>query len=212
MSDFHDNIIETHQRTRSPYYEIDAKGELVFIPPQHVDVTSPWEQFKRASLLYRLLANKFLESKLYFDLNQSLQQISYFFQFSDSKDKAQKKSIDPQENRKKIMREKAWPITLRVLQEFRKEVIKNGAQFVLIDGRIITDEFGGVYSNQDLELFCKKNSIPYFAVFAEYNQLKKGKDSEKYFLKDGHPSTPGNQILSNILFNKLSLLIFHSQP
>lgn len=210
MSDFHDNIFETHQRTRSPYYNINANGELIFIKPQYVDSSSPLEKFKRSSLLYRLFANKFLESKLYFNLNKTQQKIRYFFHPTGNHN--QQKMVDLSENRKKIMREKAWPITLRLLQEFKKEVIKNGGQFMLIDGRLITDEFGGVYSNHDLELFCKENSIPYIAAFAEYEQLRKGQDSEKYFFKDGHPTIQGNEIISNLLVEKLIPLVFQPKP
>lgn len=210
MSDFHDNIFETHQRTRSPYYNIDANGELIFIPPQYVDVSSQLEKFKRSSILYRLFANKFLESKLYSNLNKTQQKIRYFFHPTSNHN--QQKMVDLSENRKKIMREKAWPITLRLLQEFKKEVIKNGGQFMLIDGRLITDEFGGVYSNHDLELFCKENSIPYIAAFAEYEQLRKGQDSEKYFFEDGHPTIQGNEIISNILVEKLIPLVFQPKP
>jgi hypothetical protein len=210
MSDYHDNIFETHQRTRSPYYDMDENGALIFIPPQHVDVTSPFEQFKRSSLLYRHLANKFLESTLYFNLSQGLQRLPYFLHLKKTDNL--KKASDLSDNRKKIMREKAWPITLRLLQEFKKEVSKNGARFILIDGRTITDEFGGVYTNHDLELFCKENSIPYIAAFAEYEQLRKGKDNEKYFLNDGHPTIHGNEIISNILTQKLTSLIFQPQP
>lgn len=201
MSDFHDNIFETHKRTRSPYFEINKNNELVFVPPQPVDDTGMLARIKKSSLLFRLLANKLLESRLYNEVNTLLEKIRFRLNPETTEDNAN--ITDPREARKKVMREKAWPVTLRILQQFQTDVSKHGAHFILIDGRIITDEFGGVYRNKNLQEFCRVNNIPYIPVFQEYEQLRKGKERKKLFFRDGHPNIDGNRRLSAIVAEKL---------
>ena len=201
MNDFHDNIFETHQRTRSPYYEINPEGELIFVPPLSVDTTTPWEQFKRSSLLYRLLANKLLASKLYHNINQQLNNARYYFRADVNTSNNEGESFA--ETRKMVLREKGWPTTLRILQEFNAEVEKNGAKFVLVDGTPFEEGFSGGYTNKDLKAFCDKNSIQYIPVYDEYMRLKKDKNKAKYFLEDGHPTILGNEIISQQLAQKL---------
>ena len=201
MNDFDDNIFETHQRTRSPYYAVNSEGELIFIPPIPVDLTTPWEQFKRSSRLYRLLANKLLSSKLYHDINQQLNKMKYYFHGDLPSHNKSENSFT--EYRKKNLAQKAWSITLRILQEFKAAVEKDGATFILVDGTLIKKQQRGGHTNKDLQTFCDKNSIQYIPVYDEYVRLKKDKNKAKYFLEDGHPTVLGNKILSQFLAQKL---------
>jgi len=200
MNDFHDNIFETHQRTRSPYYKTGSDGNLVFIPPIPVDVSNPWEQFKRRSLLYRLMANKFLGSKLYHDLEQHKEALLSYIKANNDK---KNNHISPTETRHKFLRDKAWPITLRLLQEFKLEVEKTGAEFILVDGYPITPKTSGGYTNKIFEKFCSDNSISYIPMYIEYLEMRDGPNKTKYFLQDSHPTSLGNEKLSEFLTKKL---------
>ena len=124
MDDFEDNIIETHQRTRSPYYIFDKKGALVFVPPIPVDTTTFWETFKRSSLLYRLLANKLLESKFYNNGMNLLYKIKYSLKHQTEKNTNKEDNF--LETKNKVLKNKSWPITLRLIQEFNDSVEKMG--------------------------------------------------------------------------------------
>ncbi len=200
MNDFHDNIFETHYRTRSPYYGLDKEGNLFFIPPVPVDLTTPWERFKRESLLYRLMANKFLSSKLYHDIGQWQEKAALYF----AKEISDKKSITTKvvKDRNYYLRNKAWPVTLKLLQKFNAEVEKNGGIFILVDGYPITVETAGGYTNKTLEEFCKKSSINYIPLYKEYLDFKHAED-EHYFLLDSHPTSLGNEKLAEELMKKL---------
>ena len=197
MNDFHDNILETHYRTRSPYYGLDKTGKLFFIPPVPVDLTTPWEKFKRASRLYRLMANKFLSSKLYHDINQYQDKLSLLFQ-----EEQNISTTEVVKDRNYYLKNKAWPVTLKLLIKFRDEVNKEGGIFILVDGYPIREETAGGFTNKSLETFCKKNSIKYIPAYKEYLEFKHAEDRH-YFLLDAHPTSLGNEKLTEILLKKL---------
>lgn len=209
MSDFHDNIIETHKRTRSPYYGLNEDNSLYFIPPVPVDTEKPLEKFKRASMLYRLLANKFLESKIYHNATSFMEQSFSRFKQGSNKDKKEKKGFD--QRRQEIMREKAWPVTTALLKAFHEKAAQDGAVFVLVDGRIIKNEFGGAYKNDDLKKFCNGIGIKYISLYEKYEKMRKGPHKAEYFLDDGHPTIRGNEELSRILSTKFRQVLMQLQ-
>ena len=205
MNDFHDNIFETHPRTRSPFFELDSNGRLIFIAPKPVNTNSAWERFKRWSLLYRLLANKFLGSKLYHDANSTILNLRY--QVLGKKEKIKGNHLKALQIRHQFLREKAWPVTTALLKTFRDDVEKDGAHFILIDGFPITPTSAGGYINKDLARFCQQNNITYIPMYKEYQKLKSTVDKVKYFFQDSHPTPTGNQKLSKILTLKLAPLL-----
>jgi hypothetical protein len=209
MCDFSDNIFETHQRTRSPYFTLSPDNSLVFVPPVPVDLTTPVERLKRSSLLVRLLANKLLASKFYQDILQVKDAIPSAY-LQKKKEKTTKNGDQPQPNAaklriEKLLTEKAWPLTIHLLQEFKMEAEKDGAFFVLVDGKRFTPNTAGKYTNQDLKQFCIGNKILYIPIYEEYEALKKDNPNKNYFLKDGHPTALGNEMLSKKLTDKLAI-------
>ena len=200
MDDFHDNIFETHPRTRSPFFKLTPGGKLIFMPPIPVNTSSPWERFKRWSRLYRLMANKFLASKFYNTFTEKMR--SFSFSQLDVPDQARKK-MTPLEKRYQILREKAWPLTTALLKKFKQEVTNHGAQFILVDGVPITHTSAGGYMNSDVEEFCRENSILYIPMYKEYETFKTGRDHSRYFFEDSHPTARGNEVLTRILAEKL---------
>ena len=197
MDDFDDNIIDTHSKVYYPYYELDEGGELVYIPPVLKDTSTLWERFKKSSSLYRLLANKLLESKLYHNMTELGEKLLYYSRkLIESGDAIE----DPSEWRRKILIQKSWPLTLRVIELFRDEVEKNGSKFVLVDGKIFNDlNVGTVYSNKDLEAFCKQKNINYIPVYDLHDKLMFSSNKSEYFFKDNHPTHLGNKELSLVL-------------
>ncbi|GEM_PF-5092988 len=191
MSDFQDNIIETHKRTRSPYFEITDDNSLRFIKPVPVDMSSFTEKLKRSSLLLRLLANKFYASKIYND----------FLTYKDNI--LTKKKIKNTVQKENIIAKKTYPLTIRILSEFKKDVEANGAKFIIVDGVEFKDNISDFYTNKDLENFCRKNNMIYIPVYKEYGSLRKSDSPIKYFFSDGHPTKSGNEYLSKIITRKL---------
>ena len=208
MCDFRDNMFETHQRTRSPYFTIDKENNLTFVPPVPVDMTKPVERLKKSSLLVRLLANKLLASKFYNDLSRLKDNI-ISFRFTRKKDdqptsENQNSHRTHQQYVEHLLTEKSWPLTMRILQKFKKEVEEGGGNFILIDGIRFTPNIAGIYTNKDLALFCQGNNITYIPVYDEYLALKKAPPDKNYLLKDDHPTSLGNEILSKIVAEKLN--------
>jgi len=209
MCDFRDNIFETHQRTRSPYFTLSSDNNLVFVPPVPVDLTTPVERLKRSSLLVRLFANKLLASKFYQDIQGIKDSISSG-QLLKKKEKSSTYGdvsglVDAKLRTEKLLTEKAWPLTILLLQEFKREAEKDGAFFVLVDGKRFTPNTAGKYTNQDLKQFCIGNKILYIPIYEEYEALKTDDNPDKnYFLKDGHPTAMGNEMLSRMLTDKLA--------
>lgn len=209
MCDFRDNIFKTHQRMRSPYFTLASDNSLVFVPPEPVDLTTPVERLKRSSLLVRLFANKLLASKFYQDILQ-VKDIIFSAHLPKQKEKTTKKGdepepIDPKLRIEQLLTEKSWPLTIRLLQEFKMEVEQEGASFILVDGKHFTPNTAGKYTNQDLKQFCIENKIPYIPIYEEYEALKKDTPNKNYFLGDGHPTVLGNEMLSKILTDKLAI-------
>jgi hypothetical protein len=145
------------------------------------------------------MANKFLASKLYHDIDHQIQ--SFYFLLRDKKPN-QNYRTNNANIRKDFLKEKAWPLTLKLLLKFRQQVEKNGAKFLIVDGHPITADSSGGYTNKDFEAFCKLNTITYIPMYKEYLQLKSSKQKSEYFLKDGHPTSRGNEILSQLLAEK----------
>ena len=85
------------------------------------------------------------------------------------------------------------------------EAEKDGAFFVLVDGKRFTPNTAGKYTNQDLKQFCIGNKILYIPIYEEYEALKKDNPNKNYFLKDGHPTALGNEMLSKKLTDKLAI-------
>lgn len=201
MGDFEDNIYETHQKARSPYFTMSSEGTLVFVPPGKVDMTTYWEQFKKASRLYRLLANKFLASKLYYNTIQIADRIRYRLITRNKSEIISNKSAIEVKN--KILREKSWPLTLKLLKKFKREVENDGSIFLLVDGRSFHNNLGPGFTNKDFEKFCKENSINYIPMYEEYSSLFKSPNKASLVLKDSHPTSLGNEKLSEFLAEKL---------
>ncbi len=206
-ADFRDNIFETHQRTRSPYFTLGPDNNLVFVPPIPVDMNSPIEKLKKDSMLVRLLANKVLYSKLYHDIMRIKNKIVFSESKALSTGKTEESKQAQQDSYKKFIEtaltKKAWPVTMRMLQIFKKEVEEAGGTFMIYDYIRFTPNIAGTYSNEDLKLFCRDNNIPYIRIYEEFEAIKKDKLHEKYILKDGHPTSLGNAMLAKILGDKL---------
>lgn len=199
MDDFGDNIIETHPKEYYPYHLIGENGELVYVKPVLKDITTPWERVKRSSMLYRLLANKWLESKLYHNMTELGKKLAYHINRIGGAEE-EGAVVDPDEWRRKILIEKSWPLTLRLIELFRDTVEKNGAEFVLVDGKLFNDlNVGTVYSNKDLEAFCKEKNIHYIPVYDLHDKLLFGPDKSEYFFKDNHPTPKGNKELTMVV-------------
>lgn len=201
--DFGDNVFEVNGIAYSPYHKLDDKGELRYIPPRPKDTTSAWEWFKKTSRLYRLFANKLFESKFYNDLlkfnKNTMGLITHLFD----------KTLQPQTNLysqrvKKICTEKSWPLTLKLIEHFKKIVEADGADFIIVDGLKFNDNFVGLtYSNKDLEAFCRKSGIHYIAAYPKHYELKTGIDKKIYFFKDNHPKAIGNKLISEYVAEKM---------
>lgn len=218
MADFRDNIFETHQRTRSPYFILNKQNQLEFVPPIPVDLTTPIERLKRSSLLIRLFANKLLSSRFYNDLQKIYGEIFSFNLYNWIKifksnigatDSAG--HINPKiSNTISLLEKKAWPLTLRLIQEFQKEADSIHAKFILIDGIRFTPNIAGHHKNEDLERFCHANKITYIPIYQVYDHLKKRKPKSLFFLNDGHPTGLGNQILSKAIAQKIHKILFQN--
>jgi hypothetical protein len=154
------------------------------------------------------MANKFLSSQLYADITRQIRT----FRFSKPEKKQStagtKKKTTALEKRYQVLKEKAWPVTVALLKQFKKDVESQGGQFILVDGFPITPTSAGGYVNTDLEDYCKKNSITYIPMYKEYAALKKSTDYSTYFFKDSHPTIFGNETLTKALAQKLRQVLY----
>jgi hypothetical protein len=201
--DFHDNVIQIHGRRFSPYHKIDSRGQLIYIPPAPKETALLWETFKKSSMLYRLFANKLLESKNYNDLlkmkNELLYTVSNTVRASKGKNKKSYEEI-----RKDTCIDESWPLTLRLIQVFKHEVEKNGSHFILVDGQEFHDtNVGTAYSNKDLEDFSRANHIHYIASYKKHSELLKSEGKQRYTLMDGHLTALGNREMSVFLADEI---------
>src|SRR5712691_9108200 len=201
--DFPDNVMQIHGRGFSPYHKIDSSGQLVYIPPAPKDAALLWETFKKSSMLYRLLANKILESKNYNDFLEMKNELLHTISNTMSADKSKnKKSYE--EIRKNICINEAWPLTLRLIQSFKYPVEKNGSHFILVDGQEFYDtNVGTVYSNKDLEDFSRENHINYLPSYKKHSELLKSENTQRYTLRDGHLTALGNKEMSIFLADEI---------
>jgi hypothetical protein len=199
MDDFADNIIETHPRSYSAYHVINKKGELEYIAPIPHDTSGPWEQFKKKSRLYRLVANKMLESKNYNNLKELFDR-SVFYVKSNLMSNKKKINYDGHEDfRKRICIDKSWPLTLRLIEYFAQIVKADRSEFILVDGKIFHDRNVGTrYKNLDLEKFCDGKSINYLPAYNELDAMS-GNNFNNNFFKDFHPKPLGNHKLAEFL-------------
>jgi hypothetical protein len=206
MDDFADNMIQLHRREFSPYHKLTASGELVLIPPIPKDFSKPWERFKKTSRLYRLLANKFLESKVYNDLKGLQGEIEHTLQgWLGQEKKGGKTYLDL---RREICISESWPMTLRLISHFKDQVHANGGKFLLVDGQEFNDKTVGTkYKNKDLEEFCRRSGIAYVPAYTLYAEIRNSKEREKYLFLDNHMKVPGNRIMSLFLAEEIRKFI-----
>lgn len=211
MSDFSDNIFETHQRTRSPYFKLTDQGILEFVPPTPVDLTTPVERLKRNSILVRLLASKLLTSSFFKDLislKKSLDEMSAQVKKTIIRQKVEQVTASLHRSEDiNLLTEKAWPVTLAMLKLFKNKADRAGARFVLVDGNRFLPNTAGDYKNTDMELFCRKEHIDYIPVFEEYHYIKENDPMNVYFFKDGHPKNKGNEYLAHAIAEKMAALV-----
>jgi hypothetical protein len=201
--DFPDNVMQIHGRGFSPYHKIDSSGQLVYIPPALKETAPLWETFKKSSLLYRLLANKILESKNYNDFLKMKSELLHTISHTASTDKGKEKKRH-EEVRKAICINESWPLTLRLIQAFKYQVEKNGSHFILVDGQEFHDiNVGTVYSNKDLEDFSRMNHINYISSYKKHAELFKSEDKKRYALRDGHLNALGNKEMSIFLADEI---------
>ena len=207
MDDFPDNVVQIHRREYSPYHKLTDSGELALIPPIPKGPPDLWERFKKASRLYRLLANKVLESKAYNDLNEFRNQILHAFHTSlaSAKNGEQKGYIDL---RQEICISESWPLTTRLIRHFRDQVEADGGKFVLVDGEPFYDvNVGTRYKNKDLEKYCRENGINYIPAYVPYAKIKDLRDQGKYFFRDNHLRPAGNRIMGRFLAEEILKII-----
>ena len=208
MADFADNLLEIHKRKYSAYHRITASGELVYVPPLPKDTPIFFERFKRTSLLYRLLANKFLESKVYHDYLRIYNQLSYAVERNNSRQNYEHIN-DYRKYRKKILTRKGWPLTLKLIEHFRDKVEENNAQFLVVDGREFSDNnVSPVYSNKDFEAFCTEKGINYIPGYKELFRLQSSGNSEEHFFVDQHPTALANEKISLFLLEEIKRFLF----
>jgi len=206
MQDFWDNLSQLHRRDYSPYHRLSANGELILIPPLPKGSPELWEQFKKASRLYRLLANKLLESKLYNDLKGLKDEVRHSFRRRVQPGKKEGKSF--KELSREMCINESWPLTLQLIRYFRDQVETDGKKFVLVDGQEFSDgSVGTRYHNKDLETFCRQNGIAYIPAYTRYAEIRNSKDREKYLFLDNHMKVPGNRIMSRFLAEEIKKLI-----
>jgi hypothetical protein len=204
--DFPDNVMQIHGRGFSPYHKIDSSGQLVYIPPALKETTPLWETFKKSSVLYRLLANKILESKDYNDFLKIKNELLHTISHTMNTDKSKKKSYE--EVRKSICINESWPLTLRLIQTFKYQAVKNGSHFVLVDGQEFHNiNVGTVYSNKDLEDFSRVNHINYIPSYKKHSELSKSVDKQRHTLRDGHLTALGNKEMSVFLADAIKTLL-----
>ncbi|MGA2227623.1 MAG: hypothetical protein ABSH41_24575, partial [Syntrophobacteraceae bacterium] len=194
MDDFANNIIETCKRDYSPHCDIDGAGELRFLQPKPKDLSTPWEQLKKKSLLCKQITIKFFESKMYQDLMLALN-LNLFIPHGYS-------WLRLDEYRKDICLEKALPVTLNLIRRFRDVVERDGARFVVIDGCKFSGKYvGTVFQNNDFEQFCRVNSIAYIPAYKR--QLELDENSPKYYFKNLHLNSEGNQEVARFAADQL---------
>jgi hypothetical protein len=202
MDDFPDNVRQIHGRTYAPFHKLGNDGELIFIPPEPRDLSTFWEEFKKESLLYRLLANKLLESKFYHDIRSINSNIKFFINGIFLVDKTDVKP--PIDERKKILIEEGWPLTLALIDNFNIAAELNASEFILVDGIEFNDvNVGTKYTNMDLANYCEEKGITYIPNYKLYADMRTPENSEKYFFNDGHPKSIGYKRLSISLGEKI---------
>lgn len=207
MDDFPDNVMKIHGRAYSAYHRLDIYGRLVYIRPVPKDFSSPWERFKANSRLYRLAANKVLESKFYNELQQLKNGVAHAAGRVVGASPSESKGSYAEE-RQRICVTESWPVTLRLIQHFRDEVEKDGGHFVLVDGEPFYDvNVGTVYSNGDFEDFCLRDNISYIPAYKKYSELRSLPDAEKYFFKDHHMKPVGNREMSLVLAEQIRAVL-----
>ena len=207
MDDFADNMIQLHRREFSPYHKLTADGELVLIPPIPKDFSKLWERFKKASRLYRLMANKVLESKVYNNMKELSNEIGHSLHAWSASTKTGEKEgyLD---RWREICINESWPMTLRLISYFRDQVEARGGKFLLVDGQEFSDKTVGMrYKNKDLEEFCRRSGIAYVPAYIPYAGIRNSKEREKFLFLDNHMKVPGNRIMSRYLAEEIRKFI-----
>lgn len=208
MDDFPDNTIKIHGRGYSAYHRVDTNGELVVAPPLPKDTSTPVEQFKANSRLYRLVANKILESKIYNETIHLKNSLVHAVKETVGTSHAGASGGSYADERKRICVEESWPLTLRLIQRFRDSVEKDGGLFILIDGEPFYDvNVGTVYSNLDFEDFCLENNISYIPAYRKYAELRSNPDAGRYFFRDHHMKPMGYWEMSAVLARDIKAIL-----
>jgi len=204
MDDFPDNLLEVHRQPHHPHHRLDGEGRLVSVPPVAKDLETPWERFKRFSRLYRSLANKLLESRLYARARGAERELRFRLSSRSKEDRA----TDAEAERRRLLVERGWPLTLEILAAFQEQVERDGARFVLSDGgRLHVRNVGTVYSNRDIEAFCRERGIAYIPTYKAVDRLEAEPERSRFFLTDHHPTPLGNEVLGRFLAEKLAEMI-----
>jgi hypothetical protein len=199
--DFGDNVYEVQGVSYSPYHELDASGNLVFIKPVPKDTTTLWEEFKKNCMLYRLFANKLFESKFYYELGVIHNSVRMYLKSFEN----QSQGISYSQRIKNICTTKGWPLTLELIKYFNRVVAENGTPFILVDGLKFNPNFvGETYNNSDLERYCNDQGIEYIAVYPKHEELKSLRHTKNYFFKDNHPTPEGNREISLYLAEEIN--------
>jgi hypothetical protein len=197
VDDFGDNVMKLSGNAHAPYFERGQDGQWVYVPPLPKDTSSAMSKFKREwCYLYRLLANNFTESKMYFRYKRW-----------KAKTLADGGADEYEAARKRLYLEEAWPVTLWLIQRFAEVTRRDGREFVLIDTRTFDDNVGTDYSNEDLEEFCNKNGIPYIALYGVIDEISSPDRRQEFFLVDGHPNVRGNREISRRIAAEITPLI-----
>ncbi len=202
MGDFTDNVKALSGKKHTPYFLLDDKGNLVFIPPVPKNENRIMANLKRKWFMtYRLFANKLLESKSYNDFILAKKAILAYFNSKNKSEKSFTKNY--MDLNKEIYINVSWPVTLALIKQFHSETQANGSQFIVVDGRPFIKPITDNYSNDDLKTFCNSYSIPYIDAYKEYERLQCSENSDRYFLNDGHPTALGNELLANYIVDRL---------
>lgn len=201
MDDFPDNLLEVHGRPHLPHHRLDAAGELVLQPPVPRDLDSPVERLKRASLLYRAVANRILESKLYNDAR-------VLAALARGRLRGGGGGGGGVEARQRALVERGWPLTLALIEAFRSTAEADGARFVLVDGLKFNEvNVATVHGNVDLEAACAARGIGYLATYDVLAAMKSAENRPELFFRDHHPRPLGNDILARALAARLAELL-----
>jgi len=192
MNDFPENVLTTHGKYHIPYHKIAPGGELQYIPPVPKSTTTLWEKFKKASWLYRLVANKILTSKAYHHVREL--QNSLKFAIVRLRDPNHQEDQSYEEVYRTTMFDVCWPLTLRLVAHFKKIAEGDGARFVLADGMEFNSAtVGSRFSNKDFESLLREKGVNYIPLYPLDSEMRRPENYAKYVFRDNHLKAVGNE-------------------